>query len=178
MMQSIHLVVLLWALISVPGPNAAERKIDKTMDTQSLELPFKLKPRDLLKVEVQCEYLPAALNTWSEAIHISGATGITLLLAKPGVSKPDSLQARQNPQALIALLQYFEDCGFMEMEDDTNPTKKDPLIYLGLSIPGQANRVFIGGKQGEILNQLFGAVKMTAGVSVHGALDKKFLPHL
>ncbi len=178
MLHSFRHLVILWALISVPGPNAAEQKTGKKMETQTLELPFQLKAQDLLKVEFQCEYFPDPSKSWTEAIHISGVAGVTLLLAKPGVPKPDILHAKQDGPALIALLKYFEDNGFLEEEVEVDPTKNDPITYLSLFIPGQSNRVAIAGKESELLNQLFGAVKMTAGLSVPEALGKTFLQHL
>jgi hypothetical protein len=147
----------------------------KKMETTTLELPFHLKLEDLPKVEFACEYLPEPSKHWTESILISGMTGVTLIRNTPGAAKPDTLHAKQDPQAFITLLKYFEDNGFFEKEVDVDPESKEPLRYLSLSIPGQSNRVAVGGRYQYVLGTLMGALRMAAGISVPEALGRKFL---
>lgn len=88
------------------------------------------------------------------------------------------MHAKQDPQALIALLKMFEDNGFFEKEVETDPEKKEPLRYLELKIPGQANRVAIGGRYSALLRNLSGALRLAAGFSVPEALGREFLKEL
>ena len=171
-------LVALTVVLSVPTYSGAEKKIGKKMETPTIELPFQLKVEDLLKVDFACEYFPEQSKPWTESIRISGTTGVTLVRQNPGYVKPDTLHAKQDPQVLIALLKLFQDNGFFEKEVDVDPVSKDPIRYLALTIPGQSNRVAVGGRYTYVLGVLLGATRFAAGLSVPEALGRGYLSHL
>lgn len=170
--------ILLATLFSAPSCMGAENKMGKKMETASVEMPFHLKSEDLLKVEFNCEYHPLPKKPWTESIRISGVTGVTLIRQLPDASKPDTLHGALDPQAFLSLLKMFEDSGFFEKEVDVDPDGKDPVRYLVLAIPGESNRVAVGGRYQIPLEKLLGALRLAAGFGVPEALGKGFLERL
>lgn len=171
-------LILALVIIAVPGCNGAERKTGTKMETQPIELPFQLKPQDLLNVEFTFEYFPPHSKAWSESIRLSGMTGTTLVRHVPGVGKPDTIHGKQDPQALVTLLKLYEDAGFFEKEVDVDVDNQAPLRFLSLAIPGRSNRVAIGGRYQYQLGSLLGAMRLAAGFSVPEALTNTFLHDL
>jgi hypothetical protein len=170
--------IVLVIFFSIPRCDGADRKIGKNVEAQFVELPFQLKPEDLLKVEFVCEYHPTPSKPWTEEIRISGITGITLTRHADGSAKTGLLHSKQDPQALIALLLYFQDNGFLEMEVNVDPDSKEPIRYIALNIPGRSNKVAIGGRYTYWLGTLMGALRLTAGFSIPEALGKGFFRQL
>jgi hypothetical protein len=170
--------ILLATLFAAPSCRVAETKTGMKMDVKTIELPFQLKAEDLLKVEFNCEYRSSQKNPWTESIRISGATGVTLIRHPVPSEVPDSLHGKHDLQAFITLLKLFEDEGFFEMEVEEDPDNKDPIRFIALTIPGQSNRVAIGGQHHIPLVKLLGALRLTAGFSIPKALGKGFLERL
>lgn len=173
-----RVLLVFWVILSLPGIIAADGKMGKKMDAKAITIPFNLNPQDLLKVEFLCEYQPPGAKSWSEAVRISGVTGVALFRLNPDSPKTDSLVAKQNPQALITLLKIFEDRGFFESEANMDSLGTGSRRFISLSIPGQSNRVTVAGREVDQLNQLLGAVKFAAGISLPEALTKAYLQNL
>ena len=148
------------------------------METQSVEIPFHLKPEDLFKVEFNCEYHPSPKKPWTESIRISGVTGVTLIRQSAASVKPDTLHGTQDPVAFITLLKMFEDEGFFEKEVDVDSESKDPIRYIALTIPGRSNRVAVGGRYLTPLGKLLGALRLVGGFGITEALGKGYLKDL
>lgn len=167
------------AIVSVSGKDIDTKKKGPAMQvTKDLVMPYQLKVTDLPSVEVVCQIESPKGEFGAEMIRISGATGVTLSHTDIKSGKASELHGKTDPHALVTLLRLFEEAGFMEVEEENHGESGGPKRTLALVMPGRKKKTEIVGMEHSESNRLIGAIKLTAGMGVPEALQKKFLNHL
>jgi hypothetical protein len=143
------------------------------MEQTEIKLPFNLRLKDVLKMEVGYERRTLNPESLVAAIRISGNHGVTFRDAHSPTETPVAKSGKADPVAIVALLRMFSDAHFFEMDEDQTDPDAEVSGALSLSIPGRSKRVEFSGVEVEALERLMGAIWLTAGLKVPELFQSK-----
>lgn len=144
-------------------------------------LPFGIDAQTPLeKVEITLDFFSAKTGAGTQRITLRGDGAVRLDFARSSQDKhPKSLERNCGPAAVIRLLDFMEGYGFLDMPDQIGgPPKGRSQRVLELTLTGKTKRIALTDECGYAIEEILGAVKVTAGQCLPEALNHRFFPNL
>lgn len=144
-------------------------------------LPFGIDSQTPLeKVVITLEFLSAKTGAGAQRITLRADGAVRLDFARSSQDKhPKSLERNCGPAAVIRLLDFMEGYGFLDMPDQVGgPPKGRSQRVLALTLDGKSKRIALTDECEYAIEEILGAVKLTAGQCLPEALNHRFFPNL
>lgn len=131
------------------------------------------------KIEVTLAFQSAKTGAGKQEIALRGDGSVRLFFSRSDRDKaPRTLEGRCDPEAIIRLLDFMEGNGLGDASGRTAGARGRSRRILQVTLPHRTMRVSLGGPGDYSLEQMIGAVKLTAGQCLPEALNHRFFPNL
>lgn len=162
------------------GQTTDDQKGTSRMTNQLEHLPFQLDLSDLPKVGILYGFYSAKTGAGKQEITISGDGTVKLFLTRSMYdAKPEVRQGKVSSEVILRLLDVIEGENFFALEDHYPPTH-DPHArrILRFTLPDREKTIILDEPRCPEFERVAGAVKLTAGLALPEALNRRFFPNL
>jgi hypothetical protein len=155
---------------------------EKAMQIEDIPfLPFGLKTMsDLESVKIKLAFISAKTGAGKQEITISGLGHVRLFFSRSFQDKsPKIIEGDCEPERVIRLLDLMEGYGLFGLPDEVpGDDQGASQRLLEVVLPGRTKTIFLQEADVYTIEQMIGAVKMTAAQCVPEVLNHRLFPNL
>ena len=161
-----------------PGPTPKE----KNMSIEEIHyLPFGInKETPLDQIEITLNFYGAKTGAGRQEISLRGDGSITLYFTlSMQDNAPKIIKSKCDPEMVLRLLDFMEGLGLFSLpEEQPSHGHQHARRLLSVKLPDRTKNIALDEAGFEPVEQIIGAIMLTAGQCVPEALNNRFFPNL